>query len=218
MRQLRTAVAQQLRSVSGRYCSPLGGSGGKSASVLLVSWADQSQHNPGAAARPSLPAGQDERVRRLEAILFVAREPLSTRKLGQYANLADATEARTLIRQLNEGYDQLGRAFRVEEVAGGYQLLTRPKFAGWLRRLDEVPQEMRLSAPALETLAVIAYRQPAGRAEVEAIRGVNCGEILRQPSRRPVSAARRKALLVDCARLAAERLARLADPEFVELG
>jgi segregation and condensation protein B len=124
-------------------------------------------------------AGQERRTR-VEAILFLAREPLSTRKLSQYANLADATEARTLVRQLNDEYDDLGRAFRVEEVAGGYQLMTRPKFAAWLRRLDGVPKELRLSAPALETLAVIAYRQPSGRAEIEAIRGVNCGEILRQ--------------------------------------
>jgi segregation and condensation protein B len=123
---------------------------------------------------------RDERLCQLEAVLLVAREPLSTRKLSQYANLADATEARTLIRQLNEEYDHLGRAFRVEEVAGGFQLLTRPKFAAWLRRLETIPKETRLSAPALETMAVIAYRQPAGRAEIEAIRGVNCGEILRQ--------------------------------------
>jgi len=113
-------------------------------------------------------------------VLFLAREPLSSRKLSQFANLADATQARTRIRRLNELYDQTGRAFRVEEVAGGYQLLTRPRFATWLRRLEHVPRELRLSAPALETLAVVAYRQPTSRAEVEAIRGVNCGEILRQ--------------------------------------
>jgi segregation and condensation protein B len=68
----------------------------------------------------------------------------------------------------------------VEELAGGFQLLTRPKFAPWLRRLGRVPAETRLSAPAMETLAVVAYRQPVLRADVEAIRGVNCGEILRQ--------------------------------------
>jgi segregation and condensation protein B len=68
----------------------------------------------------------------------------------------------------------------VEEVAGGFQLLSRPKFAGWLRRLSHVPPETRLSTPVLETLAVIAYRQPVLRADIEAIRGVNCGEILRQ--------------------------------------
>jgi segregation and condensation protein B len=68
----------------------------------------------------------------------------------------------------------------VEEVAGGFQLLTRPKFAPWLRRLHSLPVEVRLSAPALETLAVVAYRQPLLRAQIEAIRGVQCGEILRQ--------------------------------------
>ncbi|MBC7852315.1 MAG: SMC-Scp complex subunit ScpB [Pirellulaceae bacterium] len=118
--------------------------------------------------------------RRLEAVLLLAREPLNSRKLSQYAGLADGTQARTLLRQLNESYDEAGRAFRVEEVAGGYQLLSRRKFGKWLRRLAHVPGESRLSAPALETLAVIAYRQPVPRADIEAIRGVNCGEILRQ--------------------------------------
>lgn len=117
---------------------------------------------------------------RLEAVLFLAREPLNTRKLAQYANLADGSEARTLIRRLNEHYDNVGRAFRVEQVAGGFQLMTRRLFSSWLRRLGHVPPELRLSAPALETLAVIAYRQPTPRADIEAIRGVNCGEVIRQ--------------------------------------
>jgi segregation and condensation protein B len=60
------------------------------------------------------------------------------------------------------------------------QLVTRSKFAGWLRRLAHVPREERLSPPAMETLAVVAYRQPVVRADIEAIRGVSCGEILRQ--------------------------------------
>ena len=85
-----------------------------------------------------------------------------------------------MVRQLNQFYDEAGRAFRVEEVAGGFQLLTRMRFAPWLRRLEYVPSPVRLSAPAMETLAVVAYRQPVLRAEIEAIRGVNCGEILRQ--------------------------------------
>lgn len=124
--------------------------------------------------------GLNDPLRRLEAVLLLAREPLNSRKLSQYAGLADGTQARTLLRQLNEWYDEVGRAFRVEEVAGGYQLLSRRKFGKWLRRLAHVPGESRLSAPALETLAVIAYRQPVPRADIEAIRGVNCGEILRQ--------------------------------------
>jgi segregation and condensation protein B len=100
--------------------------------------------------------------------------------LAQLASLADGTEARTLIHRLNRLYDEERSAFRVEEIAGGFQLLTRPQFGPWLRRVHRVPVEVRLSAPALETLAVIAYRQPASRAEIEAIRGVHCGEILRQ--------------------------------------
>ena len=125
-------------------------------------------------------AARDDAMRRLETILFLSREPLSSRKLSQYANLADATKARTLVRRLNELYDESSRAFRVEEVAGGYRLLTRPQFSRWLRRLQHVSAETRLSAPALETLAVVAYRQPIARADVEAVRGVSCGELLRQ--------------------------------------
>lgn len=131
-------------------------------------------------AEQPLGSGRTLRMARLEAILFLAREPLPTRKLSQFANLADGTEARTLIRQLNQWYDTQGCAFRVEQTAGGYRLLTRPKFANWVRRLAHVPEETRLSSPALETLALVAYRQPILRADIEAIRGVSCGEILRQ--------------------------------------
>jgi segregation and condensation protein B len=77
-------------------------------------------------------------------------------------------------------YDAAGCAFRVEEVAGGYRLMTRPMFGPWLRRAFQTPVETRLSAPAMETLAVVAYRQPILRAEIESIRGVQCGDILRQ--------------------------------------
>ncbi len=117
---------------------------------------------------------------RLEATLFLAREPLGLRKLAQLANLADATEARTLLRSLRERFDARGCAFQVAQVAGGYQLLSRREFAPWLRPQAAKEREIRLSPPALETLAVVAYRQPVLRAEVEAIRGVACGEILRQ--------------------------------------
>ncbi|MEM7311696.1 MAG: SMC-Scp complex subunit ScpB [Planctomycetota bacterium] len=123
---------------------------------------------------------RDERLARLEAVLFLAKEPLHARKLSKFADLADGTEAMTLVGRLNDLYDRSARSFRVEEVAGGWQLRTRPQFGSWLRRLQHVPRELRLSAPSLETLAVVAYRQPVVRAEIEEIRGVACGEILRQ--------------------------------------
>jgi segregation and condensation protein B len=134
---------------------------------------------PDETARAADPWSRDDPAARLEAVLFLAREPLGTRKLAQLAHLADGTEARTLIRRLNRAYDQSGCAFRAEEVAGGFQLLSRAQFGSWLRRLSVSPPT-RLSAPALETLAVVAYRQPVLRAEIEAVRGVDCGEILRQ--------------------------------------
>jgi segregation and condensation protein B len=123
---------------------------------------------------------RDARLARTEAVLFVAREPLTSRKLAHFAGLLDGTEARTLVRRLNRLLDAEGCAFRVEEVAGGFQLMTRAKFGSWLRRLFQSPVEIRLSSPALETLAVVAYRQPVLRADVDAVRGVDCGELLRQ--------------------------------------
>lgn len=116
----------------------------------------------------------------LEAILFVSREPLSARKLAVLAGLSDPTEARTLAKLLNESYDRHGYSFRIEEIAGGLQLLTRPQFARWIRRLEIAPGEILLSQGMLETLSIIAYRQPVERAEIEAIRGVSCDEVLRQ--------------------------------------
>ena len=126
------------------------------------------------------------KCRILEAILLIAKEPLSVRKLASMAGLADPTQARTLARRLNEQYDSIGHAFRVEEIAGGMQLLTRPQFAPWLRRLEHVPGEVLLSQGMLETLAIVAYRQPMLRAEIEAIRGVACDEVLRQLMQRDI--------------------------------
>lgn len=118
--------------------------------------------------------------RRLEAVLFIARTPLTSRRLSQYAGLEDSTQARTLVAELNRNYDQNGHSFQIKRIAGGYQLLTRPQFSKWLRQEEHTPRPIRLSRPALETLTVVAYRQPIIKADIEAIRGVACGEILRQ--------------------------------------
>ena len=126
------------------------------------------------------PFARSDRMSRTEAVLFLAREPLPSRKLAQLADLTDGTKARTLVRELNKLLDNEGCAFHVVEVAGGFQLMSRAQFSPWLRRLHSASMEVRLSGPALETLAVVAYRQPVLRAAVEVIRGVQCGEILRQ--------------------------------------
>jgi segregation and condensation protein B len=121
-----------------------------------------------------------DRLCLLEALLMVNNEPLATRKLALALGFSDPTAVRSAVAELNQRYDRSGRSYRVEEVAGGLQLLTRKQFAFWLRRAEFVPGEQLLNSGMLETLAIIAYRQPVVRAEVEAIRGVSCEEVLRQ--------------------------------------
>ncbi len=138
-----------------------------------------------AARPPEEPTGpgpyhRSDELARLEAALFLAREPLSTRRLAKLARLADGTRARVLIRELKRLQDESGAAFRIEQIAGGFRLLTRAALGPWVRRLLGTPAETRLSAAALETLAIVAYRQPVTRSEIEAIRGVGCEDMLRQ--------------------------------------
>jgi segregation and condensation protein B len=122
---------------------------------------------------------RDSFVALVEAVLLVADEPLPARRLARVAGLADAAEARRVVQKLQEIYDLDGSAFQVEELAGGFQLLTRALFHRWLVRLRSSSEELRLSGAARETLAIVAYRQPIMRADIEAIRGVQCGETLR---------------------------------------
>src|SRR5690606_20180823 len=109
-----------------------------------------------------------------------AENALSPRKLLQHAKLADLAEVRMLVEQLNVAYDRSRTAFRIEQVATGYQLLTRPKFAPWLVTLHQRQARLKLSAPMMETLSIVAYRQPITRADVEAVRGVQTSEMLKQ--------------------------------------
>lgn len=117
---------------------------------------------------------------RLEAALFLGREPLAGRRLVLLAGLKDVSQVRELVRDLNRRYRAVKSAFCVVEVADGFQLRTYPQFASWLFRLQEVPVEVRLTRTAMETLAIVAYQQPVLRAQVERIRGAACGDILRQ--------------------------------------
>jgi segregation and condensation protein B len=182
---MTTSLGVQLRSVAGRYGQRLSACGlrGRPRNAVNASWRSLAWLSSGTTAGTTGGGAVGRsltRRSRLEAVLILSREPLSLRKLAQLANLTDGTEARTLLEGLRRRYDERGCAFQVAQVAGGYQLLSRPRFASWLRALGAGDQETRLSPPTLETLAVVAYRQPVLRAEVEAIRGVGCGEILRQ--------------------------------------
>jgi len=120
------------------------------------------------------------RLALLEAVLLAADEPLSARRLAQVAGLADAAEARRMLAQLQELYDREGSSFGIEELAGGYQLLTRPEYYPWLARLRRSGGDLKLGPAARETLAIVAYRQPITRADIEAVRGVQCSDVLGQ--------------------------------------
>jgi segregation and condensation protein B len=133
----------------------------------------------GVEARPADPLARDAPLALVEAVLLAADEPQPIRKLVQAAGLPDAATARRLLKRLRALYDADGTAFQVEELAGGYQLLTRPQFHRWLTALRRSGADVRLTAAARETLAIVAYRQPIMRADIEAIRGVHCGDTLR---------------------------------------
>ncbi len=149
---------------------------------FLWSWLARRVDDLASAANPDAAPQQRRtpKAARLEAVLLVADGALSTRKLAQLATLIDAAEASQIINQLNAAYDAGGSAFRVERVATGFQLLTRPVFASWLDKLHHRQSQLKLSLPAMETLTIAAYRQPVTRADVEAIRGVQCTEMLKQ--------------------------------------
>ena len=114
----------------------------------------------------------------IEALLFVADEPLSAGKIARSVTGIDGHQVRQLVGELTTEYEREGRAFTVEELAGGFRMITRPRFHPYLKVLFRQPREARLSAAALETLAIVAYKQPINRAEIEAIRGVDCSSPL----------------------------------------
>ncbi|MDR2345373.1 MAG: SMC-Scp complex subunit ScpB [Planctomycetaceae bacterium] len=123
---------------------------------------------------------RNEFLSRVEAVLFLSREPLTLRRISMLADLPDGYRVKQILRDLNQRYDKQHFSFHIVEVAGGVQLRTRPEFAAWLLRVQETPVIVRLSSPAMETLAVIAYKQPVHRAEIEKLRGVQCGDLIRQ--------------------------------------
>jgi segregation and condensation protein B len=115
----------------------------------------------------------------MEALLFGTQHPLTVGKLAELMGLETTKPVRKAIKSLNEQYESTGRSFRIDQVAGGFQMLTLPRFGEVLRKLHQREIDAKLTKAALETLAIVAYKQPILRADVEAIRGVACGETIR---------------------------------------
>jgi len=121
----------------------------------------------------------DEVKRIVEALLFAVQEPISVRKINEIIDGTDTKGIRDVIQQLREEYDTHDRVFQIEEIANGFQLLSRPEYHEWISKIRKKSSENKLSQPALETLSIIAYKQPIIRAEIEAIRGVQSGQMIR---------------------------------------
>jgi segregation and condensation protein B len=121
----------------------------------------------------------NEEVKKIiEALLFSCDKPLSIKEISDALEDVDSRLVRTLINEVKHEYESANRPISLVEIAGGFQLTTDPYYAPWVRKLYKQDRVSRLSMPALETLAVIAYRQPITRSEIEAIRGVNVDGVI----------------------------------------
>lgn len=114
----------------------------------------------------------------VEALLMSTDVPLPAARMAQILGVGDAGDVRRHVEALNERYRREGASFRIEAIAKGFQVMTLPAFNTWISKLHKARADSRLSAAALETLAVVAYKQPAMRADIEAVRGVAVGDML----------------------------------------
>ena len=114
----------------------------------------------------------------VEAVLFASDEPLTVERLAKIVETS-IRQIRRHIKNLNDKYEANNNAFRIEQIAGGYQMLTLSPYNHWLKKLLRARSDSKLSPAALETLAIIAYKEPNIRADIEAIRGVAAGEMVR---------------------------------------
>ncbi len=115
----------------------------------------------------------------VESMLFAAHESLSAKRMARAIGHIREARVATAIERLQRGYDATRSPLMLVEIAGGWRLVTRPEFAPYLARLFSRAEKDRLSAAALETLAIVAYRQPASRAEIESVRGVQVAPVLK---------------------------------------
>ena len=120
----------------------------------------------------------EEQLHILEALLFASSEPLTQTRVN-LVFLDDPPQLNDLIPELQDKFSKENRPLEIQEIAGGYQIITRSEYETWVRRLLNKSGRLSLSQAALETLAIIAYKQPVNRFDIEAIRGVDCSGVLK---------------------------------------
>jgi len=115
----------------------------------------------------------------IEALLFTSEKPITIEQMKEVLEEVEAKDIKAALAELQTEYETLGRSFKVYEVAGGYQMVTAPEFADYLKKFYRVKSKDKLTKPALETLAIVAYRQPITKADIEDIRGVNVDGVIK---------------------------------------
>ena len=114
----------------------------------------------------------------VEVLLFAAPEPLTQARFSQIIQDEDVVELDSIIDKLNVEYEKSGKGLKIQKIGGGYQVLSLPEYHVFIERLFQKTRKLQLSRPALEALSIVAYRQPVSKAEMESIRGVECGSVL----------------------------------------
>jgi segregation and condensation protein B len=169
-----TAPAEEIPPPAGDAPSP----GAPAAEA--VPGAAEAKAVPGAAeAKPAEAKAPPDLKRILEALLFASDAPLTPAKIREVIPRVNLQAVKAAVDQLRQDYGQAGHAFELVEIAEGFQLLTRPAYDEWITRMKKAKSQAKLSGAALETLAIIAYKQPIRRIDIEAIRGVQSGELVR---------------------------------------
>lgn len=131
----------------------------------------QTPQNDGAQTPQLLESGEAKQI--VENLLFITDRPLKPSRIAEVVETVNAKRVLEIIQELAKEYEDTGRSIRILEIGGGYQMCTKPEYGRWVRRLYNEKMTTRLSNAALETLAIIAYKQPVTRAEMEMIRGVD---------------------------------------------
>ena len=121
----------------------------------------------------------NENMQRIEALIFASPEPIGIDRLSEVSGILDPESIRNCIEDLNRQYNDSGHSFMIVHGGGGYRFATRPEYSRWVRKLLLGSGRLRLSKAALETLSIIAYRQPISRTAIESLRGVDSGGVLK---------------------------------------
>lgn len=152
---------------------------GSSADPMLFETGTAENREP-AAGEADTSASEDRELKAiLETLLFVSHDPVTVDRLAAVLEGVPKAEIKQTLRGLQQDFDTTGRGLQIVEVAGGFQIVTRADYGPWIKRFEKSKPAPKLTRSALETLAIIAYKQPIVRAEIEQIRGVETSGVLR---------------------------------------